>query len=93
MNVYGRYLRYMKVYEGIWKYMEVYKVYPDIFKKSSLGRSIARSLDRSLARSLARSIARSLDRSVARSLARSSPAYSRLIQAYSGLSQAHFKIN
>ena len=25
----------MKVYEGIWKYMEVYKVYPDILKKSS----------------------------------------------------------
>ena len=33
MKVYGRYLRYMKVYEGIWKYMEVYKVYLDIFKK------------------------------------------------------------
>ena len=33
--VYGRYLRYMKVYEGIWKYMEVYKVYPDTLKISS----------------------------------------------------------
>ena len=25
----------MKVYEGIWKYMKVYKVYPDILNKSS----------------------------------------------------------
>ena len=34
MKVYGRYLMYMKVYEGIWKYMEVYKVYPDTLNKS-----------------------------------------------------------
>ena len=25
----------MKVYEGIWKYMGVYKVYPDILNKST----------------------------------------------------------
>ena len=35
MNVYGRYLMSMKVYDGIWKYMEVYKVYMDILKKST----------------------------------------------------------
>ena len=34
MKVCGQYLRYRKVYEGIWKYMEVYKVYPDILKKN-----------------------------------------------------------
>ena len=85
---------YMEVYEGIWKYMEVYKVYPDILKNPpSLARSHARTLARSLARSIARSIARSLDRSLARSLARSSPAYSRLIQAYYGFIQAHFRLN
>ena len=32
MKVYGRYLRYTKVYEGIWKYMKVYKVYLEILK-------------------------------------------------------------
>ena len=47
MKVYRRYLKYRKAYEGIWKYMEVYKVYPDILKNPpSLARSIARSLDR-----------------------------------------------
>ena len=35
MKVYGSYLQYMKVYEGIWKYMDVYKVYLDILKNSS----------------------------------------------------------
>ena len=35
MKVYGRYLKYMGVYEGIWKYMEVYEVYPDILKNPS----------------------------------------------------------
>ena len=76
MKVYGRYLRYMKVYEGIWKYMEVYKVYPGILKNPP---SLARSLDRPLARSpLARPLARSPPRSPPRSLARDQIIFSTL---------------
>ena len=32
MKVYEGIRRLFKVYAGIWKYMEVYKVYPDILK-------------------------------------------------------------
>ena len=38
MQINGRDLKYMKVYEGIWKYMEVFKVYPDMLKKTPEGR-------------------------------------------------------